>query len=306
MSRLRAAAALASDVLLRTRRRGWFYVLAALAAAVAAAAVGGTELTPTPQGGLRLSFWFDADLLERPEPFDLARPLALQALFFNLIVGKLSLGSLIGVACGVLATSGAVLSAFQPGRAELILPRPISRGEVVAARFAGALAFAALQAAWLAGLFVLLTGLRHGVWLPSLLLALAPLLLKFSVLAAVATLVGVVARSATLGLGAAGGAWLASWLLNGARATLEAIRAELARVGKPPEEALGGAGPWIEWAQRLAPQVSHHDRLAELVCYPGQPIAEAGFDPLVVVVQGVCWTLGPLLLTSWIVSRRDH
>jgi hypothetical protein len=303
VSRLRAGFALAADVLLRTRRGGAFWAFLALSALIAGVAVGGLDLVPGEQGGWRLSFFFDAAATsERHDPIEVAGPAAVYAFSWELLIKQLA--SLFGVGLGLLATSQAVASAFEPGRAELILPRPIARGEVVAARFAGALAFAALQASWFCGLIVVLAGVKLGVWVPRLLLVVPPLLLKFAVLAALTSCVAVVLRSRTLALAAAAGAWLGSFVLNAAREQLEGMRSELVRLGRPADEALGGAGPWLEWAQRLWPQVTHHDLVAQEVCYQG--VALATFDPATVLAQGLCWTIGPLVVAAWVASRRDY
>src|SRR5690606_25789089 len=123
------------------------------------------------------------------------------------------LASFFGVVLGLLATSDAVSSALEPGAAELLLSRPVERHEVVLGRGLGAVAFGLIQVGWLLGLAVVLCGLRFGLWVPSALLLVGPMLLKFAVLLGVTTLVAVGTRTPALGLAAAAGAWVLSFVV---------------------------------------------------------------------------------------------
>lgn len=191
-----------------------------------------------------------------------------------------------GTLLGLLATADAVTGALEPGAAELLLSRPLSRVEVIAGRFTGALAFGLVQVGWLLGLSVLLVGLKLGLWLPATLLAIPAVLLKFAVLLAIASCAAVLTRTTVLGLAAAAVTWLVSFGLRWA----------------PTEGPTADAGVW---AQRLTPQVAQLDAVAAFSAQvPGIDLDLRG--ALVIVGLALAWVLGPLGLTAWVVSRRDY
>jgi len=218
-------------------------------------------------------------------------PALLSAFAYLVLVSVVA--SLFGVATGLVLVADAVPSAFAPGAAELLAPRPLPRAGIVLGRFAGGLAFGLVQAGWLVGLTIVAFGLRFGVWLPELGLTLGGLLLKFAVLLALATLAGTWARSALVGVVAAGLIWAGSYGVNTARNAV----------------AHGDAPPAFEepiaWVQRLFPQVPHCGELAGVPLSTSADPEIPGFSPWVVLAQGVAWTAGPLLLTCAVVDRRD-
>ena len=86
-----------------------------------------------------------------------------------------------------------------------MLARPVCRSEVILARFAGGLLFGAIQLGWILAIASAVMWVKFELFPARLLAAAVPLLLKFALLLAIATAVGVVLRSVVLGLvGAAG------------------------------------------------------------------------------------------------------
>lgn len=291
MKRVRASLTLATDVIVLAARRRVLWLYLAGATLLVLGLVLGTAIAGDDQSGFRLVMFGAETGVGVRESGAVARPAILFGLYLQVLVTA-GMG-FFGVALGLVAMSDAVSSAFEPGKAELILPRAVSRAEVVLARYAGGVVFAGLLAGWTCLLTVVLSGLRFGEWIPSFLLVAPALLLKFAILLAVLSLAAVVTRTRTLGLVAAGAVWLVSYAVN------------LAQLGAAHEgslmpAALSGAA---RWAQRIVPQVGHQNELASLACQ--QPVGVPGFEPLTVVVQGVVWIAIALALTVWTVSRRD-
>lgn len=203
------------------------------------------------------------------------------------------LAATLGIAIGLVLVADAVPSAFDRGAADVLLSRPVRRADVVLGRFAGAVAFGALQAGWLVGLAVLLFGLKLGLWLPAALLMVLPLLLKFTLLLAAASFVGVLLRSWPLGLVAAGLMWVGSYATN--------LTWLAARESTDPRLL-----PIATWLRRVAPQVPHIDPLAGLLV--GNPAAAAevpGYAPWEVVAQDGAWIVVFLAATCAVVARRE-
>ena len=197
----------------------------------------------------------------------------------------------VGVFLGLIATIDAVSSAFEPGAVELILPRAVSRSQVVLARLLGAVLFAAVQVGWITLLAVLLAGIKFGVWLPAMLIAVPVLLAKFLLLAVIATAVVVVTRVHTLGVAAVMGVWITSWAINGVQPGVV-----------DPTRNIDVAAVW---AQRLCPQVAYHaEWVQEVVGIPVTGVAS--FDWRIVALQDVVWIALPLALVLFVVSRRDY
>ena len=291
MTRFRANLTLAWDVLAESARGRFLWIYLALASAVTLVCALGIGLETV---GERTSLLFLGTELNRSGDIaQIARP-ALLLTFYNFALVMSSWG-FVGVVLGLFATCGSVSDAFAPGQAELILPRPISRGEVVLARFAGGLGFAMVCVGWPCLLAFLVAGIKHGVWWPEFLLVAPALLIKFAVLLSICTLVTVWAQNRMFGLAAAMFSWLGSFLLNSLQSRLLATKTD-------SSSAFGELGAQVTWAQRLLPQISDHDVYAHH--FAAQPM-EVSSDLRLLGVQAVVWIVGPLLLTIWLCSRRD-
>jgi ABC-type transport system involved in multi-copper enzyme maturation permease subunit len=222
-----------------------------------------------------------ADAARRP---DVAAPYLFLVFVVQLLVRHLA--CLVGIVLGLFATFDAVSSALEPGVADLLLSRPIARFEAVLGRFLGALAFGLVQLLWTVGLVTLLGGLKLGLWVPMAVAFVPPVMLKFAVLLSLATLVAVATRTAALGLAAACAVWLGSTAIY-----------YLQSSGVAPSLAL-------EWVAHLAPPVSHLDDVASIAA--GIPVEVAGADLHETIAAAIVWTVAPLLLTAFIVRRRDY
>lgn len=220
-----------------------------------------------------------------------AAPQLVLILLYSVLVHYLA--ATLGVAIGLVLTADAVPAAFERGAADVLLSRPVRRADVVLGRFAGAVAFGLLQAGWLVGFATLAFGLKLGVWLPAALLMVLPLLLKFGLLLAVASFVGVLLRAWPLGLIAAGLAWIGSYGVN-----LAWLAARTSTDTRLP--------PAATWLRRVAPQVPHIDPIAGLlVGNPAAALEVPGYVPWEVVAQDGAWIVLLLAATCAVVSRRE-
>jgi ABC-type transport system involved in multi-copper enzyme maturation permease subunit len=300
VKRLLANVTLARDVLVRTARQRLMGIYLVLGTAVVCVLVFGAEVLPVAgasQPAWRLEFFGQSPWQTMGGPEKTATP-ALVLMHYWVVLLPLGALSLIGVGMGLLATLTSVSSAFEPGRAELVLPRPTSRGEVVLSRFAGALAFGLLQGLWIGFLLFFLTGFKFGFWWPELLLLGFALLPKFAVVLAVGTVVLVWTRSRALSLTAVSFAWLSSYLINSLRQSIAEARA--AGASSP---LLDFEGP-VTWAQRLIPQIPHQDFLPASLFM--QSLDASTLSEGFVLAQAAAWVVLPLAITVWVVSRRDY
>ena len=299
MSRTSAFLALAEDVWTYAARRRVLWIYLALGALAALLAVLGIEVLPAEgdPGASEVHVVGLGMVYEVSEPAARAVPTAVTAAFQIVTVNAMRS---FGVLLGVLATVTAVSGAFEPGRAELVVPRPLSRAGIVLARFGGVLSFGVVLALWPCALAVLAAGVRHGVWLPELLLVGPPLALKFGVLAAVCTLAVVVTGSRALGVAVTVGVWFVSWSVNSGRGYVENV--------PPGDQAafLADLHDQVVWAQRLFPQVTLLDQLALSACgVAPEPLLAPWYSPAVVLVQAAVWVALPLVVCALVLSRRD-
>ncbi|RMG11814.1 MAG: hypothetical protein D6731_14960 [Planctomycetota bacterium] len=287
MRRLGLWALLAHDVLRLTWRRRHFGALLVAGGLATLGAVCGVDIERSAVG-YRLSF-FGAEVLP-PRPGDpRVVPLAQALALVHVLFVRAGLAASFGIALGLLVCADAVPRAFGPGRAELLLSRPLGVGDVVVGRFLGALAFALVHSLWVSVLLFVGFGLRLGLWHPPLLLLGPTLLPKFAVLLSLCASAAVLARSLLLGIACAGLAWACSFGVNMLEhAAHEGPLASLEDVAR--------------WAQRLFPQVAHQDAFAAWTCAQDPPVSDlAGL-----ALQALVWTALPLVAAALVAARRDH
>lgn len=109
-------------------------------------------------------------------------------------IADIVLGS-VGIFLALIATAGFFPAMMERGGIEVLLSKPTARWKLVLGKYLGGLIFMAVQA----GIFVLLTflvaGFRWNVWLPRYFLVVPLMILMFSYLYCVSTLVAVYTRS---------------------------------------------------------------------------------------------------------------
>lgn len=103
-----------------------------------------------------------------------------------------------GMAIAVFAAAGLVAAAFETGRIEWLLSKPLARWKILAARLAGSVAAVGVNVAYLVCGVWLILSWKTGVWDASFLVSIPAAVFMFTVLLSVAALVVVWFESATL------------------------------------------------------------------------------------------------------------
>lgn len=100
-----------------------------------------------------------------------------------------------GVILMIIATAGVFPAFMERGAIDIVLSKPISRARLFIYKYLATMVFALLQAGLFFGLTFLVMGLRWHVWAPGYLLCIPLLVLLFSYLYCITTLVAVTTRS---------------------------------------------------------------------------------------------------------------
>lgn len=206
--------------------------------------------------------------------------------------------SVFGVGLGLVGVADAVTSAFRPGAAPLLLPRPVCRSDVILARFAGGVLFGALQLGWVLALTTAVVWVKFELLPLRLLLAAAPLLLKFALLLAVASAIGVLLRSVVLGLVGAAGAWIVSFTVRLASSSQE-VQESISAASGPL-----GLSRLLEWLTIAWPPITVQDAVVEGLCL-GDDSPQLLWRMVWITGRGLLWTAALLGLTFLAVRRRD-
>ena len=106
----------------------------------------------------------------------------------------------LGILLCLFATGGLVAGIVEPGQADLLVSKPLSRSAVLAGRLAGVGVVTFALVAYLLGAVWLVMALKTGVWNPRFLLAIGAVWAMFAVLYGVVTLVSVWSGSGPLAL----------------------------------------------------------------------------------------------------------
>lgn len=101
----------------------------------------------------------------------------------------------IGIFLALIATAGFFPAMMERGGIEVLLSKPMPRWQIILGKYIGSLTFMAFQALIFVTLTFLVAGLRWNVWLPRYFLVVPLVILLFSFLYCVSTLVAVYTRS---------------------------------------------------------------------------------------------------------------
>lgn len=140
-----------------------------------------------------------------------------RSMFYKLLFVSFGFGLWLTWAATILAliSTASIFPDFvSSGSIELALSRPIGRVRLFLTKYASGLLFVALQVSVFSVLSFVAIGLRGGGWIWSLFWAVPLVVLFFSYLFCVMTLLGVVTRSATASLIGTGLLWLCVFLVN--------------------------------------------------------------------------------------------
>jgi len=105
-----------------------------------------------------------------------------------------------GIFMSLFATSNLIPALLQPGFIDLFISKPVSRTEIIAGRFIGSLAIVAFNIFYLIVFTFLIMSLKTGIWNWGFLLAGLMILITFSALFALMTLLGVISGSGPFSL----------------------------------------------------------------------------------------------------------
>ncbi len=128
--------------------------------------------------------------------------------------------SIIATVLALVTTAGMIPDFISGGSIELMLSKPISRTRLYLTKFFTGLLFVALQVLVFSVCSMLVIGLRGGVWEPGILLAVPIVVLFYSYLFCVCTLLGLITRSTLASLLLTILFWFMLFLLNQADQTL--------------------------------------------------------------------------------------
>ena len=138
---------------------------------------------------------------DAPEP--MSGPLMgnpLQALVFGAQAFASGAAYWVGILLCLFATGGLVAGLVEPGQADLLLSKPLSRSAVLAGRLAGVGVVTLALLTYLLGAVWLVMAVKTGFWNPRFLLAIPAVWAMFAVLYGVVTLVSVWSGSGPLAL----------------------------------------------------------------------------------------------------------
>ena len=106
----------------------------------------------------------------------------------------------VGILLCLFATGGLVATLVEPGHADLLLAKPLSRTQVLAARLGGVGAVTLALVAYLIAAVWVVMSVKSGIWNPRFLLAIPVIWAMFAVLYGAVTLVSVWSGSGPLAL----------------------------------------------------------------------------------------------------------
>lgn len=113
----------------------------------------------------------------------------------------------LGLFAGIIVTSNVIPQTFEPGAVDLLLSKPVNRMGVYISKFLGGCLFVLLNTTLLLGGMWLLTGLRHAVWIHSLVLCIPVFLFWFMVFFSISALVGLIWRNSIVAVCVTIGVW---------------------------------------------------------------------------------------------------
>jgi ABC-type transport system involved in multi-copper enzyme maturation permease subunit len=119
-----------------------------------------------------------------------------------------------GLLLALLWTAGFLPSFLEPSSVAVLLAKPVPRWSLLVGKFAGTLAFVALQASIFLGATWLALGLRTGVWGAAYFLCLPLLLLHFAVFFSFSAMLAVATRSTVACVFGSVAFWVVCWATN--------------------------------------------------------------------------------------------
>ena len=198
---------------LNSRRLFWFTLIISFLVVAAFAAVG------INADGLTI-LWFQLDA-------PINSPLFPPDLFYRFLFTNLGVPWWLGWIATILAlvsTAGIIPDMIASGSIEQTLSKPIGRVRLYLTKYASGLIFVALQVLAFSAASFLVLGLRGNVWEPKVFIAVPIVVLFFSYLFSICTLIGLLTRSTIASLLLTLLAWFAIFGLTTTEQTLLGFR----------------------------------------------------------------------------------
>ena len=202
-----------------------------------------------------------ADAAPRTVPFGAAT--LLEGLVFGAQAFVAGAAYWVGILLALFATGGLVASLQTRGEIDLLLSKPLSRGQVLLGRLGGVWAVALGLLVYLIGAVWLVMAVKSGLWSPRFLLAIGVIWAMFVVLYGLVTLVSVTTGSAALSLMAVLAVVFASLVL-----AIPELDTQVTAAWRPLVVGLGWALPrFPAVGTRLVPQLATGQPVAELAAF---------------------------------------
>ena len=154
----------------------------------------------------------------------------------------------------IISTASIFPDFISGGSIDLYLSKPVSRLRLFATKYAAGLLFAALQVFVFALACFLVIGIRGGAWEPRLFLAVPLVVIFFSYLFCVSTLVGVWTRSTVAAILLTCLAWFLMWGVGTAEVALLTIRTAAEREAKQVAPQIEINKRQIAFIEKLSPE----------------------------------------------------
>ena len=208
-------------------------------------------------------------------PFRGANPL--ESLVFSAQAFVAGAAYWVGILLCLFATGGLVASLVEPGQADLLVAKPLSRSAVLGGRLAGVGLVTAALLTYLLGAVWVVMAAKTGIWSPRFLLAIPAVWAMFAVLYGLVTLVSVWSGSGPLALVVTLGLVFVTLVL-----AIPGLEPALSPLVRPAVALLGDVLPrFAAVGANLVPHLATGAGLSSVVsAQPGRPSLVADAVPL--------------------------
>jgi hypothetical protein len=197
------------------------------------------------------------------EPFGrFLGPLDYKVLYSNIVVGIWF--TWIATILALVSTAGIFPDLLTSGSIDLYLAKPISRLRLFLTKYLAGLLFVTLQVSIFAFMSFLVLGLRGGLWEPGLFLAIPLVLIFFSYLFGICTLLGVLTRSTVAALLLTLLAWGGIFAVDFADKQSGRFIAMMTQQHEMQTREIDSLGTQIAGAESLPASKENDDRIAQL------------------------------------------
>ncbi len=232
-------------------------------------------------------------------------------------IADIVLGS-IGIFLALIATAGFFPAMMERGGIEVVLSKPMPRWKLVQGKYIGSLTFMAVQASIFVTFTFLVAGFRWNVWLPRYFLVIPLMILMFSYLYSVSTLVAVYTRSTVAVILITMAAWIG---FTGIQSTADLF--EMYPEAREYRSAYNGlrVARWIipktsdltllarKWTRSASPTdlVTHRDKKNSEMIDRAEKAEQlrVQMHPAMTIGSSLLFEAAVLMIAMWKFSRKD-